>query len=221
MHNNKVVNVTFLIWHMQIIHKYFPTLSNEQTKQFEMLQTLYNDWNEKINVISRKDINNLYEHHVLHSLSIAKLIHFKNETRVLDFGSGGGFPGIPLAIMFPKVKFTLIDGTRKKVYVAQKVAQAIELKNVVAKHLRGEEERGKYDFIVSRAVMPLPNLVKIIKKNIAKSQKNALPNGVICLKGGNLDNELKPFSHIVECTKISTILEEEWFKEKNIVYLPL
>ena len=186
-----------------------------------MLQDLYNDWNAKINVISRKDIQQLYEHHVLHSLAIAKFINFKSGTSILDFGTGGGFPGIPLAILFPECRFTLIDGTGKKVRVAQEVATTIGLKNVKTKHIRGEEEKGKYDFVVSRAVMPLPELIKIVRKNISKQQKNVLLNGIICLKGGSLEDELKPFSNIVQVTEISNWFTEEWFQTKQVVYLPL
>ena len=204
----------------QIIH-YFPQLSSEQIRQFEMLDELYRDWNAKINVISRKDIDQLYEHHVLHSLAIGKVIHFRPGTEILDFGTGGGFPGIPLAILFPDCQFKLIDGTGKKIKVAQEVAQAIGLKNCHPEHLRGEEEKGKYEFIVSRAVMPLPDLVKIVKKNISKTQRNALPNGIICLKGGDLQTETQPFRHLVEETAISQFFEEEWFKEKHVIYLPL
>lgn len=205
----------------QIIH-YFPQLSSEQIRQFEMLDELYRDWNAKINVISRKDIDQLYEHHVLHSLAIGKVVHFRPGTEILDFGTGGGFPGIPLAILFPDCQFKLIDGTGKKIKVAQEVAQAIGLKNCHPEHLRGEEEKGKYEFIVSRAVMPLPDLVKIVKKNISKTQRNALPNGIICLKGGDLQTEIQPFRHLVEETAISQFFEEEeWFKEKHVIYLPL
>lgn len=206
---------------MQIISKYFSSLTETQTKQFSMLQDLYNDWNAKINVISRKDIQQLYEHHVLHSLAIAKFIRFKNGTNILDFGTGGGFPGIPLAILFPECQFTLIDGTGKKVRVAQEVATTIDLKNVETKHIRGEEEKGKYDFVVSRAVMPLPELIKIVRKNIAKQQKNVFPNGIICLKGGSLADELKPFLNIVQVAEISNWFTEEWFQTKQVVYLPL
>lgn len=205
-----------------IIRKYFPQITEEQAKQFEALDALYRDWNTKINVISRKDIANLYEHHVLHSLAIAKCINFRPGTKVLDFGTGGGFPGIPLAILFPQTEFKLIDGTGKKIRVAQEVCNAIGLKNCHPEHLRGEEEKGKYDFIVSRAVMPLPDLVKIVKKNIAKEQRNALPNGLLCLKGGDLQAETHPFRNIVELTDIHTFFEEEWYKEqKYVIYLPL
>lgn len=206
---------------MNIIQKYFPQLSAEQLHQVALLDELYRDWNAKINVISRKDIDNLYEHHVLHSMAIAKMVNLRPGTRILDFGTGGGFPGIPLAILFPECQFKLIDGTGKKIRVAQEVAQAIGLKNCNPVHLRGEEEKDKYDFIVSRAVMPLPDLVKIVKKNIAKEQKNALPNGIICLKGGNLEGELQPYRKYVEKTELSQWFSEEWFKEKYVIYLPL
>ena len=204
-----------------IIRTYFPQISDEQQRQFDSLGDLYLDWNAKINVISRKDIDNLYEHHVLHSLAIAKVVNFRPDTDILDFGTGGGFPGIPLAILFPECHFKLIDGTGKKIRVAQEVANAIGLKNCQPEHLRGEEEKGKYDFVVSRAVMPLPDLVKIVKKNIGKKQQNALPNGVLCLKGGDLQAELRPFYKIVETTDISNFFTEEWFKGKHVIYLPI
>ena len=206
---------------MEQIIKYFPKLSDNQIHQYEMLMDLYKDWNSKINVISRKDIDNLYEHHVLHSLAIAKAIGFKPGTEILDFGTGGGFPGIPLAIMFPECQFKLIDGTGKKILVATEVAKAVGLKNVVAEHLRGEDEEGRYDFVVSRAVMPLPDLVKIVRKNISKTQRNAMMNGVICLKGGNVEAEVQPYRRIVEVSDISQWFTEEWFREKNVIYLPL
>lgn len=206
---------------MDLITKYFPKLSNEQEKQIDALDDLYRDWNAKINVISRKDIDNLYEHHVLHSLAIAKVIHFKPGTRILDFGTGGGFPGIPLAILFPDCHFRLIDGTGKKILVATEIAKSIGLNNVEALHRRGENEKDKFDFVVSRAVMPLPDLVKIVRKNISHDQHNALPNGIIALKGGNLDTELKPFRKMVEVTPVSDFFSEDWFKEKNIIYMPL
>ena len=205
---------------IEIIKKYFPQLSAKQIEQFTALNALYHDWNAKINVISRKDIDNLYEHHVLHSLAIAKRINFREGTNILDFGTGGGFPGIPLAIFFPEANIKLIDGTGKKVRVAQEVANAIGLENVLPAHLRGEEEKGKFDFIVSRAVMPLPDLIKIVKKNIACDQHNVLPNGVIVLKGGNLEGELMPYKRIAEKTELSLWFEEDWFKEKYLIYVP-
>ena len=205
----------------EIIKQYFPHLTHRQEEQIAALDVLYHDWNAKINVVSRKDIDNLYEHHILHSLAIARRIRFREGTNVLDFGTGGGFPGIPLAILFPESNFKLIDGTGKKVKVAKEVADSIGLDNVLPVHQRGEEEKGKFDFIVSRAVMPLPDLMKIVRKNIARDQHNALPNGVMVLKGGNLDEELKPFRKIAERTELSQWFDEAWFKEKYLVYVPV
>lgn len=205
----------------EIIKKYFPHLTHRQEEQIAALDVLYHDWNAKINVVSRKDIDNLYEHHILHSLAIARRIRFREGTNVLDFGTGGGFPGIPLAILFPESNFKLIDGTGKKVKVAKEVADSIGLDNVLPVHQRGEDEKGKFDFIVSRAVMPLPDLMKIVRKNIARDQHNALPNGVMVLKGGNLDEELKPFRKIAERTELSQWFDEAWFKEKYLVYVPV
>ena len=206
---------------MQIIDKYFPELSQRQKEQFNNLDALYREWNAKINVISRKDIDNLYEHHVLHSMAIARIVRFKPGTSILDFGTGGGFPGIPLAILFPECRFRLIDGTGKKVNVAAEIAKAIGLENVEAIHQRGEEEKGKFDFIVSRAVMPMPDLVKIVSKNISRKQHNSIANGILALKGGNLSAELKPYHKIVEVTPISQFFDEEWFREKSVIYLPM
>lgn len=206
---------------IDIIKKYFGDLSDEQCRQLEALYDLYQDWNSKINVISRKDIDNLYEHHVLHSLAIAKAIRFKDGTEILDFGTGGGFPGVPLAIMFPNCHFRLIDGTGKKIRVATEVANAIGLKNCQPEHKRGEDEKGKYDFVVSRAVMPLPDLERIVRKNISTKQRNALPNGIICLKGGNVESEIQPFRKYAEVSDISKWFDEEWFKEKYVIYLPI
>ena len=206
---------------MQIIDKYFPGLSQRQKEQFNNLDALYRKWNAKINVISRKDIDNLYEHHVLHSMAIARIVRFKPSTSILDFGTGGGFPGIPLAILFPECRFCLIDGTGKKVNVAAEIAKAIGLENVEAIHQRGEEEKGKFDFIVSRAVMPMPDLVKIVSKNISRKQHNSIANGILALKGGNLSAELKPYHKIIEVTPISQFFDEEWFREKSVIYLPM
>ena len=206
---------------MNEILEYFPHLTDKQIEQFKALQALYEDWNQKINVISRKDISNLYSHHVLHSLAIAKAINFKDGTTIMDFGTGGGFPGIPLAIMFPNCKFKLIDGTGKKIMVANEVIKAIGLTNVVAEHIRGKEEKGKYNFIVSRAVMPLPDLIKIVKKNISKEQNNALPNGVIVLKGGNTEGEIHEHKKLAEITPLSNWFKDDWFKEKSLIYIPL
>ena len=206
---------------MEEILKYFTYLTDKQKQQFAALFDLYKDWNEKINVISRKDIDNLYLHHVLHLLAIAKAVSFRPGTRILDFGTGGGFPGIPLAILFPETQFKMIDGTGKKIRVVNEVATAIGLENVEAVHLRGEEEKGKYDFVVSRAVMPLPDLMKIVKKNVGKEQRNSLPNGVICLKGGNVEGEMRPFKKIAEATEITNWFDEDWFKEKFVIYVPV
>lgn len=205
---------------IDIITKYFPELTNKQKEQFAALYDLYQDWNAKINVISRKDITNLYEHHVLHSLAIAKFINFRDDTNVLDFGTGGGFPGIPLAIIYPQANFKMIDGTGKKIKVATEVANAIGLENVLPQHKRGEEEKGKFDFIISRAVMPLPDLMKIVCKNIAKDNHNALENGVIVLKGGNLEEELQPYRKVALVENLSQWFTEEWFEEKNLIYVP-
>jgi 16S rRNA methyltransferase gidB len=206
----------------ELISKYFPHLSAQQQEQFARLDGLYHEWNAKINVISRKDMDNLYLHHVLHSLAIGKAIRFKNGTRILDFGTGGGFPGIPLAILFPQCQFRLIDGTGKKITVAKAVASDIGLQNVEAIHRRGEEETSKFDFVVSRAVMPLPDLAKIVRKNIRHEQRNASPNGLICLKGGTLVEELKPFQRIAEVIPLTDFFDEEWFKEeKKLVYIPI
>lgn len=205
---------------MQIIEKYFHNLSDTQRSQLAALEPLYRDWNEKINVISRKDIDNLYEHHVLHSLAIAEAIRFKDGTKVLDIGTGGGFPGIPLAIMFPKCSFKLIDGTGKKIRVVNAVCDAVGLKNTTAEQLRAEDEKEKFDFVVSRAAMPLPELVRLSRKNIDRKGINAMLNGVIALKGGDLKDELKPFKKEAEVLPISEWFDEEWFKEKYVIYIP-
>ena len=206
---------------MQLINKYFPSLTDLQKEQFAALDALYHDWNSKINVISRKDIDNLYEHHVLHSLAIAELIRFKEGTNIMDLGTGGGFPGIPLAIMFPESKFHLVDSIGKKIRVCEEVKNALGLKNVTTQWCRAEEVKEKFHFVVSRAVMPLPDLVKIIRKNINKEQINALPNGLICLKGGELEQEAKPFGKAAQITNLSEYFQEEFFATKKLVYLPL
>lgn len=206
---------------MELINKYFPTLTDTQKEQFAQLGPLYEDWNAKINVISRKDIGNLYEHHVLHSLGIAKAIRFRPGTTVMDLGTGGGFPGIPLAILFPEVQFHLVDSIGKKIRVATEVATAIGLENVTLRHCRAEEEKQLFDFVVSRAVMPLADLLKIIRKNISKESKNSYPNGLICLKGGELQNEIGQFKHIADVTPLEAIFKEEYFKEKKVVFVPV
>jgi len=202
-----------------IIEKYFPHLTEEQRKQYAMLESLYNDWNAKINVISRKDIQNLYEHHVLHSLGIAKVVNFREGTTVMDLGTGGGFPGIPLAILFPKAHFHLVDSVGKKIKVAQEVAEAIGLKNVEFSHIRAEEIKTRYDFVVTRAVMPLVDLMKVARKNIAKEQHNAVPNGIIALKGGELVGEIAPMKNIATVWELSNFFDEEYFKTKKVVHV--
>ncbi|MCD8166164.1 MAG: 16S rRNA (guanine(527)-N(7))-methyltransferase RsmG [Bacteroides sp.] len=206
---------------MKIISYYFPDLTHSQTKQFEALYDLYTEWNEKINVISRKDIVNLYKHHVLHSLGIAKVIRFRPGTKVMDLGTGGGFPGIPLAILFPEATFHLVDSIGKKVKVATEVAAAIGLKNVTFAHARAQEVKEKFDFVVSRAVMPLGELDKIVKKNISKEQQNALPNGLVCLKGGELSAEIVPYRNKVQVYSLSDFFKEEFFDTKKVIYLPI
>lgn len=206
---------------MQLINKYFPSLSDVQKQQFAALDALYRDWNSKINVISRKDIDNLYEHHILHSLAIAELIRFKPGTNVMDLGTGGGFPGIPLAIMFPEATFHLVDSIGKKIRVCEEVKKAIGLQNVTTQWCRAEEVQQQFHFVVSRAVMPLPDLVKIIRKSISKEKLNALPNGLICLKGGELEQEAKPFGKAAQITSLSEYFEEPFFETKKLVYLPL
>ncbi len=206
---------------MEKILEYFPNLTETQQQQLAALYDLYFDWNAKINVISRKDIENLYEHHVLHSLGIAKVLQFKPGTTLLDVGTGGGFPGIPLAILFPECRFTLIDSIGKKIKVATAVKEAIGLQNVEAKHLRVQDEKAKFHFVVSRAVMPLADLVSLTKKNVAKEQFNALPNGLICLKGGELNEEIRPFKHLASEYQLSDYFKEEYFKTKKAVYVPL
>ena len=206
---------------MEQIRHYFPELTPIQIEQLSQLDSLYHDWNSKINVISRKDIDNLYEHHVLHSMSIAKAIRFKPGTEIMDLGTGGGFPGIPLAILFPECHFHLVDSIGKKIKVCTEVAKEIGLSNVTFRHCRAEEEKALFDFVVSRAVMPLADLVKIIRKNIKKENHNALPNGLLCLKGGELENEIQPFRHHAMITSLDVFYEEEFFKTKKLVYVSL
>lgn len=204
---------------MEIITKYFPNITELQAEQFAQLEVLYNDWSSKINVISRKDIHNLYEHHVLHSLGIAKLINFRPDTNIMDLGTGGGFPGIPLAILFPEANFHLVDSIGKKVRVAQEVATAIGLQNVRFSHARAEEIKDKYDFVVTRAVMSMVDLIKIARKNIAKEQHNALPNGIIALKGGELDGEIAAVKNIAAVWPLNDYFEEEYFETKKVVHV--
>ena len=206
---------------MELIIKYFPNLTEVQKTQFAALYDLYMDWNSKINVISRKDITHLYEHHVLQSLGIARYTHFTPGSTLMDLGTGGGFPGIPLAILFPEVKFHLVDSIGKKVRVATEVATSIGLQNVTFRHCRAEEEKQKFDFVVSRAVMPLTDLLKIIRKNISSEQRNPLPNGLICLKGGELEKETLPVKNKTIIYDLKNDFTEEFFETKKVVYVPV
>lgn len=205
---------------IDLVKAYF-ALTPHQEQQFVALDALYRDWNAKINVISRKDIDHLYEHHILHSLAIAKVLPFQPGSKILDVGTGGGFPGIPLAILFPECEFVLIDSIGKKIRVAYEIAEAIGLDNVTCIQERAEEEKGKFDFVVSRAVMPLPDLVRLVQKNISTKQQNAVRNGLIVLKGGTLDDELRPYRQKAETTPVSRLFRGEWFETKQVVYLPL
>ena len=206
---------------MEIINKYFKNLSAEQQAQFAMLDGLYREWNDKINVISRKDIDNLYEHHVLHSLSIGKHISFTDGTQILDVGTGGGFPGIPLAILFPNCKFHLVDSIGKKVRVATEVAAMIGLKNVRCTHQNVKDVHERYDFVVSRAVMPAPELIRLVQKNILRKGRNAMPNGLLCLKGGDMTEELESLKRWHELTPVSDYFDEPYFETKKILFVPL
>ena len=205
----------------EIIRRYFPDLTGSQITLFSKLEEVYSQWNSRINVISRKDFDNFYTHHVLHSLSIAKVIHFGDGSRVLDAGTGGGFPGIPLAIMFPRVNFFLLDSIAKKIMVVSSVADELGLKNVVPVRKRIEEETGRYEFVISRAVMAFPELVKLTRKNISRNKEGETRNGIICLKGGDLTEELLPFRDRAIINDISSFFPEPWFGSKKIVYLPL
>ena len=206
---------------MEQLLRYFPQLTEQQQRQFAALDALYRDWNAKINVISRKDIDNLYPHHVLHSLGIAKVITFRPGTHVMDIGTGGGFPGIPLAILFPEVQFHLLDSIGKKIKVAQSVADALELTNVRTSHKNVMEEKEKYDFVVSRAVMQMEDLVRLVRKNVHHEQLNSLPNGLICLKGGDIQQEMRPFKHCCDVWPLHTYFEEEFFETKKVAYVTL
>ncbi len=205
---------------MEVISSYFPELTAIQRNQFEQLDDLYKDWNSKINLISRKDIDNLYVHHVLHSLAIARVISFVKGTSILDVGTGGGFPGIPLAILFPDCQFTLVDSVGKKINVAADVAKTIGLKNVIAFKTRAEEMNGNFDFAISRAVAPLPTLLNWSKKSVRPGGFNNLPNGFICLKGGNIAEELKPFRKNLQKWNISEFFQEPYFEEKYVIFIP-
>ena len=206
---------------MELIKKYFPDLAEKQFGQFASLSELYAEWNGKMNLISRKDIGNLYERHILHSLGIAKIIRFTDDTAILDIGTGGGFPGIPLAIFFPKVRFLLIDGVGKKIRAVQDIIVRAGLENATCRQCRAEEEKEKFDFVVSRAVMPLLDLAKTAGKNIVKEQQNALPNGFLCLKGGELQHEIQSFRKKALVYELSDYFQEEYFKTKKVAYLPV
>lgn len=206
---------------MDCIERYFPGLSAAQKEQIAALYDLYADWNSKINVISRKDIENLYERHILHSLGISKLLHFRDGSRIMDVGTGGGFPAIPLAILYPEVHFHLVDSINKKLTVASEIANAIGLENISIRHCRVEEENSLFDFVVSRAVMPFPDLVQLCRKNISKDQQNSMPNGLICLKGGELGHEIAAFRNKVVVINLRDHFKEEFFDTKKVVYIPL
>lgn len=206
---------------LQAIFDLFPQLTETQRGQLEALDALYRDWNAKINVISRKDIDNLYSHHVLHSLGIAKVANFRPGTSIMDVGTGGGFPGIPLAILHPECRFLLVDSIGKKIRVASDVIEQLGLTNVKAMHRNVMEEKGKYHFVVSRAVMDTRDLVRLVKKNISREQHNALPNGLICLKGGDLATELAPFKNTSEIWNLSDFFSDEFFETKQVIYVQL
>lgn len=206
---------------MEHIIKYFPELTEYQYEQMSQLLTLYPEWNARINVISRKDIDNLEVNHLLHSLGLVKFVKFTAGTRVMDLGTGGGLPGIPLAIYYPDVTFHLVDRIGKKLRVAQDIADRIGLKNVTFQHGDVKEVKGKFDFVVSRAVMDLGDLVPLVKRFIDNEDKNAVPNGLICLKGGDLTAEVAPYRNKVLIDELSSYFKEEFFKTKKVIYLPL
>ena len=206
---------------IDVILKYFPTLSDTQKQQFAELGVLYPDWNSKINVISRKDIGNLYVNHILHSLAIAKFIDFKAGSSVIDMGTGGGFPGVPLAVMFPEVKFHLVDRIGKKLKVVDDIASKIGLKNVTTQHGDIKEVKGSFDFVVSRAVMDINELIPLVRRLVKRQCINAMPNGLICLKGGNLEGELHKVKSQALVEELSSYLNEEFFATKKVIYLPL
>lgn len=206
---------------LENIFGYFPELSDRQKEQMAQLYPLYADWNSKINVISRKDIDNLYVHHILHSLGIAKVVKFREGTRIMDVGTGGGLPGIPLAIMFPECKFHLVDSIGKKIRVAQEIANALGLENVTLRHCRAEEEKDEFDFVVTRGVMPLVDLVKAIRKNIGREQKNSISNGILALKGGELGSEIAPMKNICTTWDLKDFFKEEFFETKKVVHVAI
>ena len=206
---------------MEKIKAYFPKLTEKQIQQFEQLKPLYEEWNSQINVISRKDMDHFYERHVLHALAIAKVVHFRPGSKILDVGTGGGFPGIPLAILFPQVEFHLVDSIGKKIKVVNAVKDAIGLENVSTYHERAEKIKGRFDFIVSRAVTKMPDFIKWVRNKIKKEQKNSLPNGILYLKGGDLKAEMKPIKNYNDTFLISDFFKEEFFETKKVVYVQL
>lgn len=206
---------------MKIIKSYFPELSEEQLQQFEILMRLYPEWNAKINVISRKDIDNLEVNHLLHSLALVKFVKFMPSTTVMDLGTGGGLPGLPLAIYFPEVKFHLVDRVAKKLRVAQDIAEQAGLTNVTFQHGDVLEVKGKFDFVVSRAVMPLGDMLKLVRRFISPDSHNAIPNGLLCLKGGDLDAELSKYKREALVDDIGNYFKEDFFSTKKIVYYPI
>ncbi|WP_461631099.1 16S rRNA (guanine(527)-N(7))-methyltransferase RsmG [Labilibaculum euxinus] len=206
---------------MEIIKKYFPDLTEEQEQKFFRLKELYTFWNEQINVISRKDMDSLYEHHVLHSLAIAKVIQFTPGTKIMDVGTGGGFPGIPLAILFPECSFYLIDSIGKKIKVVTEVANALKLNNVKAEHIRVQQVKDKFDFIVSRAVTAFPKFVNMVLKNSKGKDQNSLPNGIIYLKGGDFEGEISEYGSRISVYECSNYFSEEFFETKKVVHLDI
>jgi len=210
-----------MMYTVDLIYKYYPRLTQIQKEQFAKLFDLYKDWNSKINVVSRKDFDSFYLKHVLHSLGIAECINFKDGSEVLDVGTGGGFPGIPLAIMFPNTHFLLVDSIGKKIKVANGVIEALGLKNVKAKQIRAEEIKHKFDFIVSRAVTQMPVFLTWVRKKIKKQDKNAYPNGLLYLKGGDLTDELKPIREYYEIVNLNQFFKEDFFETKKVVYIDL
>ena len=206
---------------MEIITKYFADLNNQQLEQFRRLKSLYEEWNSRINVISRKDIEQLYERHVLHSLAIARIIQFKPGTKVLDVGTGGGFPGIPLAIFFPETSFMLVDSIRKKIKVVNEIATALNLRNVKAEHIRVEEVTQKFDFVISRAVTAFPRFVSMVRSRVSTQSNNDIVNGIIYLKGGNFEEEISPFGQQIKVYDIQTFFREDFFETKKLIHLAL
>jgi 16S rRNA (guanine527-N7)-methyltransferase len=206
---------------MDIIRKYFTDLTAQQLDHFDKLESLYKEWNSKINVISRKDIEQLYERHILHSLAIAKIIQFKPGTTVLDVGTGGGFPGMPLAIFFPETSFLLVDSIAKKIKVVNEVASALNLQNVKAEHIRVEDVKQKFDFVVSRAVTAFPLFVTMVRSKVSAQNKNSLPNGILYLKGGDFEDEITPFKEKIQVYDLQNYFQEEFFETKKLIHLTL